>query len=105
MVSSKMSTIFKTLLLRENYVKSGFIYVGDGAGAWHLINLEKLAFSIQNRHFCWCQLQIRNSGYVLNDCLKVLTHKSFLFKIRFYNPQGPQKYVSKKFFQKTVLEK
>ena len=32
--------------------------------------------------------------------LKVLTQKSFLFKICFYTPKGPPKHISKKSFQK-----
>ena len=37
--------------------------------------------------------------------LKVLTQKSFLFKIRFYAPKGPPKHILKKDFLKNDLEK
>ena len=41
---------------------------------------------------CVCNL------YCVRDVLKVLTHKSLLFRIRFYTPKGPQKDVQKNFF-------
>ena len=36
--------------------------------------------------------------------LKVLTHKSFLFRIRFYTPKGLPKYAGKNLFPKKELE-
>ena len=79
--------------------------------SWTWITQKWFLYKTNSMHSRWIDL---NQFYIILNWLrlrykelklKVLTHKSFLFKIRFYTPKGPPKQIPSKKIPKKDLEK